>query len=386
MVGNDAPQTRRSYEDRRRPVAVASTHIEKEDPLCEGGDGSRGTKVIIVHLLQPTTQTSVPGFKELVKLSADEITRLWMEAVREDRKIPSAETLEDPLLLDAIPLILDEILSVIALDDSKVEHARICDAARHGRERAEEHFDVRELLREYQLLRENIFLHMRGQAKQFSRLGMGDEQTICLRIGAALDEATRETIHAFVEQHNLQLRRRSRTDSLTGLLNHRVFYNRLEDELNRARRYDSPLSLVLIDLNNFKAVNDSKGHQLGDRLLVKCAERLRADLRQTDILCRYGGDVFGIILPETTQREAYALMSRLAEDFKELGRREGAPTGFGMSFGLSAHPEDEGTVRTMIKAAGDRLSLSKKKGKVGIDSPAGGRQPRNGIEISPVTN
>jgi len=289
-----------------------------------------------------------------------------MKAVRDDSSIPSAENLEAPLLLDAVPLVLDEILRVIEVDDSKVQHERICSAARHGRERAQEHFDARELVREYQLLRENIFLHVAERAEEFAKFGMGNTATISLRIGGALDEAMRETINAFVEEHVLQLRQLSRTDSLTGLYNHAMFYERLEDELNRARRYDSSLSLVLIDLDDFKAVNDLKGHQFGDHLLVKCADRLREDLRQTDILCRYGGDEFGIILTETPREQAHKMMLRLNRDFRELGRKEGAPPDFGMTFGLASHPEDDGTVARMVKVADDRLLLSKQKNNSGL--------------------
>lgn len=312
------------------------------------------------RLRRPTSQTEGRSFKELISQSADEITQSWIAAVRADRSIPSADALEEPLLLDAVPLVLDEILRVVEVDESKIEHEKICSAARHGRDRAQEQFDVRELVREYQILREQIFLHIGGQTENLARLGMGTPASICHRIGLALDEAMRETIHAFVEEQVVQLRRLSRTDSLTGLYNHRSFYERLNDELNRAKRYDSPLSMVLVDLDNFKSVNETKGHQFGDHILVKSAERMREDLRQTDILCRYGGDEFGIILPETSRKDAMAMMSRLAEDFRELGKMEGAPEGFGMSFGLSTHPEDPGTVRHMVKAADDRLILTKK--------------------------
>ena len=308
---------------------------------------------------QSFSKTSSPGFSELIKQSSKEITQRWLEAVREDGTIPSTEGLEEPLLLDAVPLVLDEILRVIEGDDSKIEHEKICSAARHGRGRAQEHFNVKELVREFQLLREHIFLYLRGEDTPFSKFGMDNAASIRLRIGVALDEAMRETINGFVEEHMLQLRRLARTDSLTGLYNHRMFYERLTDELNRARRYDSPLSLVLADLDNFKSVNETKGHQFGDHLLVKCAERLREDLRQTDILCRYGGDEFGLILTETAQKDGYAMMHRLSDDFRKLGEKEGAPTGFGMSFGLSSHPEDDGSVRRLVKIADDRLLLNK---------------------------
>src|SRR6266850_7586895 len=165
--------------------------------------------------LQPTAQTSRPGFKDLIKQSADQITRSWIEAVREDRAIPSADGLEEPLLLDAVPLVLDEILRVIELDDGKIEHEKICSAARHGRERAQEHFDVRELVREYQLLREQVFSYLKEHASQFARSSTVGVANVNYRVGLALDEAMRETINAFVEEHIVQLRRVSRLDSIT---------------------------------------------------------------------------------------------------------------------------------------------------------------------------
>jgi diguanylate cyclase (GGDEF)-like protein len=314
--------------------------------------------------IAPNPNNLLPDFKKLIERAVEEITQRWIEAVRSDRSIPSAEDLEEPLLLDAVPLVLEEIFSVIDINDRMVRHDRICSAARHGRERAREHFDIRELVREYQLLRERIFDFVRQNKEEFAKRGT-DSSTICVRIGLALDTASRETTYAFVEEHVKQLRRLSRTDGLTGLYNHRLFYERLNDEFNRAKRYDSPLAIVLVDLDDFKSVNDLKGHQFGDCLLVKCADRLREDLRQTDIICRYGGDEFALILTETTGEQAELMMHRLAADFRQLGEREGAPGSFGVSFGVSSHPAYRGTLKGMVQVADDRLLLNKKRSRVG---------------------
>jgi len=319
-----------------------------------------------MEMRKPALESKSSDLKELIKHSANVITRNWAEAVRKDRTIPSADDMEEPWLLDAVPLVLDEILRVLEVDDSKIEHEKLCSAARHGRERALEHFNVKELVREYQLLREHIFLYLKGEQTPFGKLGIDNAETIRHRVGNALDEAMRETINAFVEEHMSQLRRMARTDSLTGLYNHRMFYERLTDELNRARRYDSPLTVVLVDLDNFKSVNETKGHQFGDHLLVKCAERLREDLRQTDILCRYGGDEFGIILTATGQKDAQVMMSRITNDIQRLGAKEDAPANFGMSFGLSSFPEDDDTVRPLVKIADDRLLLNKQTSRNGV--------------------
>ena len=117
---------------------------------------------------------------------------------------------------------------------------------------------------------------------------------------------------------------------------------------------------MLIDLDDFKTVNDTGGHQFGDSLLVKCAALMRRELRQTDVICRYGGDEFGVIMPETTGASARSMMGRLSGAFAELGEREGAPAAFGMSFGLSAHPEDDGLLTRLVKTADERLLLNKR--------------------------
>ena len=183
------------------------------------------------------------------------------------------------------------------------------------------------------------------------------------RAGLAMDQAMRETINAFVEEHTGQLRHVSRTDNLTGLYDHYTFNERLGEELTRAKRYENPLAIVLIDLDNFKSVNDTKGYQFGDRLLVGYAEWLHDKLRQTDVVCRCGGDEFGVILPETKGADARLMMARLADTFGNFSSQEGAPSSFGMSFGIAAHPEDGGAAMNMVKVADERLLLNKQRNK-----------------------
>jgi len=107
------------------------------------------------------------------------------------------------------------------------------------------------------------------------------------------------------------------TDPLTGLYNRRYFFEAARREFERARRYSSPLSVILIDLDLFKRVNDTYGHLAGDRVLVTIAQRCRAALREVDVLARYGGEEFIFLLPQTDLDGSYLLAERLRTDIME---------------------------------------------------------------------
>jgi diguanylate cyclase (GGDEF)-like protein/putative nucleotidyltransferase with HDIG domain len=100
------------------------------------------------------------------------------------------------------------------------------------------------------------------------------------------------------------------TDPLTGLFNHRAFHERLREELSRARRHDRPLALALLDIDHFKAINDSLGHERGDAVLAAVAARLTECARSEDILARLGGDEFAVLMPETTEGDSLAAVER----------------------------------------------------------------------------
>lgn len=109
-----------------------------------------------------------------------------------------------------------------------------------------------------------------------------------------------------------QVERKAQTDSMTNLLNHSTFYNVLTREVNRARRYSNSLSLIMIDLDNLKLINDNYGHRAGDAVLIHVSQKILNCIRETDMAARYGGDEFAIILPNTSLADAVNVSKRLS--------------------------------------------------------------------------
>ena len=153
------------------------------------------------------------------------------------------------------------------------------------------------------------------------------------------------------------------TDALTGLYNRGFFLQALTREVQRARRHDLLLSLVMVDLDNFKSINDTRGHPEGDRVLVRAAALINESLREIDIAARYGGEEFAIILPETSRAGAAVVADRirlrLATDF---ARRRTGPA-VTLSAGVAGYPEDAGSADDMVRRADEALYRSKANGK-----------------------
>lgn len=142
-------------------------------------------------------------------------------------------------------------------------------------------------------------------------------------------------------------------DPLTGFFNHRYLHERLSEEIVRAVRYRKQLSVLMLDLDDFKLVNDTFGHVYGDRVLAHVAERIRSTLRASDVGGRYGGDEFAVILPETGRDEAVRVAERILEalrvsPFAAEGR---SPFPVGASIGISTHPDDGRTATDLISVA-----------------------------------
>lgn len=156
-------------------------------------------------------------------------------------------------------------------------------------------------------------------------------QLLCEIIGSALSN-----IKLYEE-----VKKQARTDGMTGLVNHRTFYDELDKEINRSRRYGNLLSLIMIDLDDLKHVNDQFGHRAGDAVLMHVADQIRSCIRETDIPARYGGDEFAIILPNTSLSDAMIVAQRLLDQVSaeplRIGKRRHRVT---VSIGLGQYRPD----------------------------------------------
>ncbi len=166
------------------------------------------------------------------------------------------------------------------------------------------------------------------------------------------------------EQKNLEWL--SIIDGLTETYNHRYFQQRLTEELARAERNNSKLGLAFIDIDNFKRYNDLNGHVIGDMALKKTASFLNRSTRLHDIVCRYGGDEFVIILPGTDDQEAARLAGRLIEGFAALnmpGSSKKEQALLTLSIGISSYPEPGHSKQELVKQADKALFEAKRSGK-----------------------
>ncbi len=170
--------------------------------------------------------------------------------------------------------------------------------------------------------------------------------------------------------NNAQLHEQTRwlavTDGLTDVFNHRYFYEHLEKEMKRAERYNRPLSVIMMDIDYFKDYNDACGHKRGDDVLKQMAKMLIKTTRKFDVVARYGGDEFTIILPETDKTEALNIAERIRRDVEQyVFSFDDSPEKryLTMSLGIATYPYDAGNVDELVDGADRALYKAKKRGR-----------------------
>ena len=182
-------------------------------------------------------------------------------------------------------------------------------------------------------------------------------------LGVLLDHLAEQKIA--LQHFNAILRRQSMTDFLTGLSNHRFLIEHAEKEIERARRYKRSLSCLMIDIDNFKQINDQYGHLVGDRVLTEIASAIQKSIRKIDTVGRYGGDEFLILLPESTTETALYVANKIQKTVceQQFGRPENFIT-TSVSVGLANFEcTDDLHAHQMIQKADDALLKAKRWGK-----------------------
>jgi diguanylate cyclase (GGDEF)-like protein len=158
-----------------------------------------------------------------------------------------------------------------------------------------------------------------------------------------------------------KLKERANTDYLTGLRNHRYFQERLAEEAEKSKRYGIPLSLIMIDIDNFKKFNDTYGHQFGDLALKTVAQTIRGTVRASDLAARYGREEMAVLLPNTNIEGACAIAGRICENIRRVvvsdGRNAAKVT---VSVGVT---EFKGDKDRLIREADEALYSAKRSGK-----------------------
>ena len=158
-----------------------------------------------------------------------------------------------------------------------------------------------------------------------------------------------------------RLEREAQTDSLTGLYNHRYFHERLRRELTLASAEHTNVRVVMVDIDDFKKVNDVFGHAVGDEVLAELADHLRASVRAGDVVCRIGGEEFAVIIPGSREDAAIALATRLAD---AAGRGRARPRGrIAVSIGIAQGPEHAANPRELVACAEAAMMTAKARGK-----------------------
>ena len=232
-------------------------------------------------------------------------------------------------------------------------------AREHARQREALGFAPREIVTEFLLLRRILWRFVASRVA-----GLDGSQVIEIerRLNDTIDRLVTECVVAYFDRATAELADQARRDALTGLLNHQAFSRTLELELERAARYDHGLTLVFVDLDAFKQINDTYGHAEGDRVLQRIGSVLTTSLRGSDMAGRLGGDEFGVVLLEADKRAGDRFLHRFRRSVSELRSAGQLPDGFDFSAGCAHYPSEVGEASELLGLA-DSRQYEKKRAK-----------------------
>jgi diguanylate cyclase (GGDEF)-like protein len=309
------------------------------------------------------TRLSPPALEVLaaeIQASAWELALAAAEEGLLDDQIPSLQRLGRLGQLGDMPTFICELARELV--DPRPERLRrgsplAAQARDHARQREAYGFAPREIVTEFLLLRRVLW---RFVAERSARLDPEEMLEVEERLNATVDRLVTECVVAYFDRATSELAREARHDQLTGLLHHQAFVRELELELERAGRYGHGVSLVFIDLDRFKEINDTLGHPAGDRVLKRFGRLLRESLRGSDLAGRMGGDEFAAYLVESDEEAGPRLLARLNDRVDELIATEELPVRCSLSGGVAHFPDEAADADALFRLADQRLYESKR--------------------------
>ena len=317
--------------------------------------------------------------------SIDEITRRWVDSLRFNDRTEVHKQLLSADIVDGVKAILANLARAIEagetpegellplptmaensnngeenllLRDSAVTTRPLtgplslanAGAATLGRLRHSQGYDIQEVIFEHVKLRQEIWAALGEAAQHDQSFSPG----FISYIDRLLDELMLTTVENFYNTSVRDLEKRAVRDPLTQLYNKDYFHQRLNEEMRRSIRYAQPLSVVIIDMDLLKQINDNYGHPAGDQAIKAIATVIQDTCRQTDVPCRYGGDEFAVILPETSKPHALAFAERVIHAVQSLS--------------IVLVPVDKGHEEA-IAAIKERLTTGDLEGKAPVFAP-----------------
>jgi diguanylate cyclase (GGDEF)-like protein len=227
----------------------------------------------------------------------------------------------------------------------------------HAREREALGFAPRDIVTEFLVLRRVLWQLVYERS---SMLDSGDVLVIEERVHGMIDRLITECVVAYFDRATSELAYKARHDALTGLLNHAAFSRELEIELERAKRYRHRVTVVFLDFDKFKQINDTHGHQVGDAVLRSVAESLGSALRNADLGGRMGGDEFAAFLVESDEETSDAFLARVHSSIDQLIASGEVPVPITVSAGTATYPADGLDAETLFRVADSRLYAEKR--------------------------
>lgn len=297
----------------------------------------------------------------------DELAKAWLVRLIERASLDEIRGLPTDRLADELPELIGDVLALAAAG------GRDADLLPPGaRERAARLADLRgarddaaaEMARDLTAIQVAI---LGSLAKEPEGLDVDGFADLSLRLAEAIGLLQSVAVEGLVERQVQELESLANSDPLTGLSNRRYLQDQLRQALGIYKRYETPFALLVLDVDGLKRVNDSKGHQAGDRALVQVATAMRRTLRTTDTAARIGGDEFCVLATNQTAAAAEPLGQRIAD---AVDSETGADSPIGVSIGVVSCPEHGDDVDALLDMADQAMYRAKAGGlKVALGDP-----------------